>query len=75
MLRTILLFIIGLQTAYGQNFTGQVFLLAEHYQEDKCAAIAEGDCDTGDLFFLTDKQFCLVAKCIFNDSYYIWAHI
>jgi hypothetical protein len=70
MLRIIILLTIGFQTTFGQSLTGQVFHLAETYLEDKCIAIGQGDCDTSDLFFLTDKQFCLITRCIDNDSYF-----
>ncbi|MBI1768865.1 MAG: hypothetical protein HYR67_10875 [Bacteroidetes bacterium] len=70
MLRIILLQIIGLQTTYGQSLTGQVFYIAERYLQDKCTVISQGDCDTSDLFFLTDNKFCLVIRCIYNDTYY-----
>jgi hypothetical protein len=56
--------------AFGQKFTGQVFLLTEDFSEDKCEVIAQCDCCATDLFFLSDKDFAMVDRCLYNDSYY-----
>src|SRR5258706_9618316 len=71
MLRIIILLTIGLQTTYGQTFTGQVFKFGRDYLENKCEVILGSDCDSDDLIFLTDKQFCFLQRCIFNDVYFM----
>lgn len=71
MLRLIIILTVGFQTiGLGQNFTGQVFMLTEYYLDEKCEVNAECDCCSTDLFFLTDKEFAMVNRCLFNDSYY-----
>ncbi|HTJ53416.1 MAG TPA: hypothetical protein VL443_28370 [Cyclobacteriaceae bacterium] len=71
MLRIIILLIIGLHAvSFGQSLKGQVYQLAESFLEDNCSVNPECDCCSSDLIFLTDKQFSLIARCIFNDVYY-----
>ena len=71
MLRLIIILTLGLQgIGFGQTFTGQVFMLTEYFLDDKCEVIAECDCCSTDLFFLTDKEFGMVNRCLYNDSYY-----
>lgn len=70
MFRIITLLIIGIPTmSLGQSFKGQVYQLAENFIEDGCRVNPECDCCSSDLIFLTDKQFSLIARCIFNDTY------
>ena len=75
MLRIIILLTITLQATYGQSLTGQIFHITETYLADKCTVISQGDCDATDLFFLTDKQFYLITRCIENDTYYIGTYL
>jgi hypothetical protein len=72
MLRTIFtILILGLQSfAFGQSVTGQVFMLTERFSDDNCEVVAQCDCCSTDLFFLTDKDFALVNRCLYNDSYF-----
>lgn len=69
MLRIILLLTLGIKTCYGQTFSGQVFRIAMHYSDDKCAAFGHDECDTRHLFFLSDKEFCMFTNC---NGYYYW---
>ena len=70
MLRIIIL-TVGFHTiGFGQTFTGQVFMLTEYYWDDKCEVNAECDCCSTDLLFLTDTEFGMVNRCLYNDSYY-----
>ncbi len=72
MLRLIIILTIGFQTTgLGQSFNGQVYMLTEYFQDDKCEVTAECDCCSTDLFFLTDKEFGMINRCLFNDSYYM----
>ncbi len=61
----------GLQTiVQSQNLTGQVFLLANGFNETTCQAEAECDCCGTDLFFLSTEKFGLVIRCLSGDTYY-----
>jgi len=55
---------------YGQQLAGQVFILAEKYDNTTCEIVAECDCCASDLFFLNSKDFALISRCLFNDTYY-----
>ena len=58
-----------------QSFSGQVYLLAEKFLEDKCQVLTEEkDCST-DLIFLNDKTFAMVNRCKFNQAYYTGKYI
>lgn len=71
MLRLTVILALGLQTiGVGQDFTGQVFMLTEYFVDDKCEVFAECDCCSTDLFFLKDKEFGMVSRCLYNDSYF-----
>lgn len=71
MLRLIIIFTIGFQTAgFAQTFIGQVFQVAEDFSTDKCEVFAECDCCTSDIFFLSANKFCFVSRCISGDSYF-----
>ena len=71
MLRLTVILALGLQAvSVGQDFTGQVFMLTEYFADDKCEGFAECDCCSTDLFFLTDKEFGMVSRCLYNDSYF-----
>lgn len=71
MLRLIIIFTIGFQTfGLGQAFTGQVYIVAEYFSDDKCEAYAECDCCSSDLYFLPGDKFCFVSKCISGDTFY-----
>lgn len=71
MLRLIIILALGLQgIGFGQTFTGQVYMLAEDFSDDKCEVIAECDCCSSDLFFLSTTRFCFVSRCISGDSYF-----
>jgi hypothetical protein len=71
MLRTIILFTIGLQsTVFGQVvFTGQVFILSKDFIEDKCVVSAPCDCCATDLYFLSVDKFAFVSRCLSGDVY------
>ena len=56
--------------ANAQVLSGQVFILSEQYDENQCEIIAPCDCCATDLFFLTDKDFAMINRCLFNDTYY-----
>lgn len=71
LLLTILLLTLGIgEICLGQDFTGQVFILSEGYDEVKCEDVAECDCCATDLFFLTSTQFGLINRCLSGDSYF-----
>jgi hypothetical protein len=58
-----------------QSFSGQVYLLAEKFLEDKCQVLTEEkDCST-DLIFLNDKTFAMVNRCKFNQAYYTGKYV
>ena len=71
MKRLILLVLVGFQVeSWGQNLVGQVFILTDNFDVETCELGSGCDCCSTDLFFLTDKEFGLVVRCIYNDSYY-----
>ena len=71
MTRLTIILAFGLQCfAYGQTFTGQVYIIAEYFSDDKCESYAECDCCSSDLYFLTADKFCFVSKCISGDTFY-----
>jgi hypothetical protein len=74
MMRLLIIFLtltFGLAyTTFGQVFSGQVFVMTEHLSADRCEPQIECDCCSSDIFFLTDKTFVMMDKCIHNDSYY-----
>ncbi len=55
---------------HGQQLSGQVFILAEKYEDTTCEIIAPCDCCASDLFFLNSKEFALINRCLFSDTYY-----
>jgi hypothetical protein len=71
-LRWIVLFVAltTSQLIHGQTLSGQVFLLSEQFDENKCEVVALCDCCATDLFFLTDKDFAMINRCLYNDTYY-----
>ena len=75
MSRVIIFLIIGLKTVSGQTFTGQVYQLAESFLEEKCSVNPECDCCSNDLIFLSDKEFALITRCIYNDSYFTGTYV
>ena len=61
MLRLTLIITFGLvRIGLSQELTGQVFLLAEDFREDKCEAVADCDCCGTELFFLSNTKFGFV---------------
>ncbi|NOS92970.1 MAG: hypothetical protein HOP30_13685 [Cyclobacteriaceae bacterium] len=54
----------------GQQLSGQVFILAERYNNTTCEIVADCDCCASDLFFLNGKDFALINRCLFNDTYF-----
>jgi hypothetical protein len=69
------LILILLQThGFGQPLTGQVFILADDFSDDKCEAFGECDCCTSDIFFLSSDKFCYISRCISGDSYFTGAY-
>ena len=71
MLRLTLILTLGLvRIGFGQDFTGQVFLLAEGFRDDKCEVVAECDCCGTDLFFLSSTKFGFVSRCLSGDAYF-----
>jgi hypothetical protein len=71
MLRLTVIFIFVLQSlGFGQAFTGQVFILADDFSDDKCEAFGECDCCTSDIFFTSADRFCYISRCISGDSYF-----
>ncbi len=71
-LRWILLFFMlaASKDIYGQQLSGQVFILAEKYDNKTCEIEADCDCCASDLFFLNGKDFALINRCLFNDTYF-----
>ena len=45
-------------------------MLMTDFDEENCTIASGCDCCASDLFFLTDKEFGLIARCIYNDTYY-----
>jgi hypothetical protein len=71
MLRLTVILIFGLQSlGLGQSLTGQVFILADDFSDDKCEAFGECDCCTSDIFFISADRFCYISRCISGDSYF-----
>jgi hypothetical protein len=71
MLQLTLILTFGFQTlAFAQMLTGQVFILADDFSDDKCEAFGECDCCTSDIFFLSSDKFCYISRCISGDSYF-----
>jgi hypothetical protein len=69
------LILILLQThGFGQPLSGQVFILADDFSEEKCEAFGECDCCTSDIFFLSSDKFCYISRCISGDSYFTGAY-
>jgi hypothetical protein len=75
VIRVIIILILGLQCiGFGQTFTGQVYMLAEDFSNDKCEAFAECDCCSSDIFFVSKNRFCFISRCISGDSYFTGAY-
>jgi hypothetical protein len=71
MLRLTLILTLGLaRIGLSQDLTGQVFLLAEEFFEDKCEVVADCDCCGTELFFLSNTKFGFVSRCLSGDSYF-----
>jgi hypothetical protein len=71
MKRLTIILVFGFQYfVYGQTLTGQVFMIADSFSDDKCEVAPECDCCSSDLYFLTKDKFCFVAQCISGDTYY-----
>ena len=67
----ILLLSVGLNSiSLAQDLKGQVFQLTDSINVEKCEIASGCDCCASDLFFLTDKDFGLIIRCIYNDTYY-----
>ncbi|MCE2994404.1 MAG: hypothetical protein ACK5RG_17845 [Cyclobacteriaceae bacterium] len=70
-LRWIVLF-VALTTSHlihGQTLSGQVFILSEQYDENKCEVVALCDCCATDLFFINKKEFVMVSRCLFDNTF------
>lgn len=71
MIRLTIFLVFALQCfVYSQTLTGQVFIIAESFSDDKCEVTPECDCCSSDLYFLTNDKFCYVSQCISGDAYY-----
>jgi hypothetical protein len=76
MLRLIFILILALQSpVFGQIFTGHVYMVAEDFLDEKCEAFAECDCCSSDIFFLSNKRFCFISRCISGDSYFTGTYL
>lgn len=53
----------------GQKFSGQVYILAEHFIKDKCEVDAPCDCCAAELIFLSKRRFSLVDRCLYHDIF------
>lgn len=70
MLRlTVILALALVRTGISQDLSGQVFLIAEQFNDDKCEVVADCDCCGTELFFVSDKKFVFVSRCLSGDSY------
>jgi hypothetical protein len=45
-------------------------MLMTDFDKENCKIASGCDCCASDLFFLTDKEFGLIVRCIYNDTYY-----
>lgn len=54
---------------YGQSLSGQVFILSEQYDENKCEVVALCDCCATDLFFINKREFVMVSRCLFDNTF------
>ena len=71
LLLTFIILTVGLvDTVSAQVFSGQVYVMTEQFSADGCKPQIECDCCSSDILFLTDKEFVMVDKCIYNDSYF-----
>lgn len=64
--------LVALNTGHvlsGQSLSGQVFILSEQYDENKCEVVALCDCCATDLFFINKKEFVMVSRCLFDNTY------
>ena len=52
-----------------QVLSGQVFILSEQYDENKCEVVALCDCCATDLFFINKKEFVMVSRCLFDNTF------
>jgi hypothetical protein len=59
---------------HSQDLKGRVFMLTAEIDKEKCEIASGCDCCYSELFFLTDKEFGLIARCIYNDTYYKGAY-
>ncbi|MCA4897506.1 MAG: hypothetical protein ACK514_09550 [Bacteroidota bacterium] len=53
-----------------QSFANEVFLLSKFFDENECKTVAQCDCCASDLFFLNSRQFVMVSRCLYNDTYF-----
>jgi hypothetical protein len=71
LLFTFLILSVGLlHNALSQPFSGQVYVMTDHFTTDRCRPQIECDCCSSDIVFITDREFVMVDKCMYNDSYY-----
>jgi hypothetical protein len=69
-----LIFHLPLADVSGQTFSGQVYVMTEHFAAGKCQPQIECDCCSSDILFLSDKEFVMIDRCIYNDCYYRGAY-
>lgn len=69
-MHTLLLFIGFSSACLAQDLKGRVFMLTAEINAEKCEIASGCDCCASDLFFVTDKEFGLIVRCIYNDTYY-----
>ena len=57
------------RVAGSQDLSGQVFILSEQFAEDKCEVEALCDCCATELFFINKKEFVMVSRCLFDNTF------
>lgn len=60
----------SINTTIAQSLAGHVYIMTEHLGDGECWILLECDCCSADIFFLTEKEFVMVDRCIHNESYY-----
>jgi hypothetical protein len=56
--------------ASAQQFSGHRYVMTEHFTTDTCRPQIECDCCSSDILFISDKEFVMIDRCLYNDSYY-----
>lgn len=55
--------------SWGQTFSRQVYILSDHFLQEKCEVLVSCDCCSSELIFLNKKKFTLVDRCLGHDTY------